>query len=167
MWSYIVAVPFLCFLVILQSAVISRVPLLEGQADLVLLAVVGWSLQERVHGIWFWAVFGGLAAGLVTALPFGVLLIGYLLIGGLALFLKRRIWKVPFLAMIASVFLGTLILNVISFAAVSLQGSILPIMDVLNLIVLPGLLLNLLFAVPMYIVIKDIAEWLYPEELKV
>jgi rod shape-determining protein MreD len=167
MLPYIVAVPLLSFLVIFQSAVISRVPLLEGQADLVLLAVIGWSLQDRVRGIWFWALFGGLAAGLVTALPFGVLLAVYLFVTGLALILRKRVWKVPFLAMIASVFLGTLILNSISFAAVSLQGSTLPIMDVLNFIVLPSLLLNLLFAVPMYILIKDIAGWLYPEELKV
>lgn len=167
MLPYIVALPFLSFLVILQSAVISRVPLLEGQADLVMLAVIGWSLQEQVHGIWFWAVFGGLVAGLATALPFGVLFAGYLLVAGLALFLRKRVWKVPFLAMIASVFLGTLIINLLSFTVVSLQGVTLPIIDVFNLIVLPSLLLNLLFAVPMYIVIKDIARWLHPEELKV
>jgi rod shape-determining protein MreD len=167
MRSYLVAIPFLSFLVVFQSAVISRIPLLEGKADLVMLAVLGWSLQEKAHGIWFWAAFGGLAVGLVTALPFGVMLVGYLIVLGLALFLKRRIWKVPFLSMIASVFTGTVIIDLISFTVVSLQGTPLSILEVLNLIVLPSLLLNLLLAVPIYIVVRDIAGWLYPEELKV
>jgi uncharacterized PurR-regulated membrane protein YhhQ (DUF165 family) len=83
------------------------------------------------------------------------------------LFLKRRIWKVPFLSMIASVFTGTVIIDLISFTVVSLQGTPLSILEVLNLIVLPSLLLNLLLAVPIYIVVRDIAGWLYPEELKV
>jgi len=167
MWSYLVALPLLSLLVILQSAVVSRIPLLEGQADLILLAVLGWSLQERVRGVWFWVLIGGLAAGLASAMPFGVLMASYLAAVGLASVLKRRVWKVPFLAMIASVFLGTLILDLFSFVAVSLLGTTLPLFDVFNLIVLPSLLLNLLLAVPMYIVIRDIAGWLYPEELKV
>jgi rod shape-determining protein MreD len=167
MWAYLIAVPFLSFWVIFQSAVTSRIPLLEGQVDLVLLAVVSWSLQDRVRGIWFWGVFGGLVAGFVTALPFGLLLIGYLIVIGLALFLKRRVWKVSFLSMIASVFAGTLIIHFMSFVAVSLQGTPLAIVEVLNFVVLPSLLLNLLFAVPMYIVVRDIARWLYPEELKI
>lgn len=167
MWSYLFAVPFLSLLAVLQSAVVSRFPLLEGQADLLLLAVLGWSLQERVRGSWFWVVLAGLGAGLVSAMPFGVLLAGYMASVGLSLLLKRRVWKVPFLAMIASAFLGTLLIDLFSLVAVSLQGITLRILEVFNLIVLPSLLLNLLLAVPMYIVIRDIAGWLYPEELKV
>jgi len=167
MWTYLVAVPFLSLLVILQSAVVSRIPLLEGKADLILLAVVGWALQDRVKGVWFWVIIGGLAVGLASAMPFGVLLAGYLAAVGLSLVLKRRVWKVPFLAMIASVFLGTLIIDLFSLITVSLQGITLQLLEVFNLIVLPSLLLNLLLSVPMYIVIRDIAGWLYPEELKV
>lgn len=96
---------------ILQSAVFSRIPLLEGQADLVLLALVGWALQSHVKGIWFWVLTGGGLAALASAMPFGVFLAGYSLTAGLALILKRRVWKAPFLAMIASVFLGTLIID--------------------------------------------------------
>ena len=167
MWSYLFAVPFLGLLVVLQSAIVSRVPLLEGKADLILLALVGWALQERVKGIWFWVLIGGLAIGLSSAMPFGVLLGGYLISVWLSLLLKRRVWRIPFLAMLASVFLGTLIIDLISLLTVSLQGIILPLWDVFNLIVLPSLLLNLLLALPMYIIIKDIARWFFPEELKV
>jgi hypothetical protein len=167
MWSYIVAVPFLGLLMILQSAVFSRIPLLEGQADLVLLALVGWALQSHVKGVWFWVLIGGGLSALASAMPFGVFLTGYSLTAGLSLILKRRVWKAPFLAMIASVFLGTLLIDIISLITVSLQGVSMQLLEVFNLIVLPSLLLNLLLCVPMYILIKDMAGFLNPEELKV
>jgi hypothetical protein len=109
---------------------------------------------------------GGGIAALTSAMPFGIFLAGYSLSTSLALILKRRVWKVPFLAMIASVFLGTLIIDIISYITVSLQGVTLKFLEVFNLIVLPSLLLNLLLCVPMYIVVKDMAGWLNPEELK-
>jgi hypothetical protein len=166
MWSYLIAAPFLGILTILQSAILSRIPLLKGQADLMLLALVGWALQARVRGTWFWVLLGGGMAALTSAMPFGVFLAGYSITTALALILKRRVWKVPFLAMVASVFLGTLIIDTISFITVSLQGVSLKFLEVFNLIVLPSLLLNLLLCVPMYILIKDMAGWLNPEELK-
>lgn len=167
MWSYLFAVPFLGLLVVIESAVVSRVPLLEGKADLILLALVGWALQDHVKGVWFWVLIGGMAVGLSSAMPFGVLLAGYIAAVWLSTLLKRRVWKIPFLAMLASVFLGTLIIDLISLITVSLQGIILPLLEVFNLIVLPSLLLNILLALPMYIIIKDIARWFFPEELKV
>lgn len=132
-----------------------------------LLALLSWALQERTRGVWFWVLLGGVGVGLESALPFGVLLMGYLAAIGIALLLRRRVWKVPFLAMLASVFLGTLLVLLFSYIAISLQGIVLPALEVFNLIVLPSVLLNLLLAVPIYIVIRDIARWLYPEELKV
>jgi len=34
---------------------------------------------------------------------------------------------------------------------------------VVGLITLPSLLLNLLLAVPLYVVMRDLAHWVYPE----
>jgi hypothetical protein len=39
----------------------SRIPLLHGSADLILLALVAWALQKRVNTAWQWALIGGLA----------------------------------------------------------------------------------------------------------
>jgi hypothetical protein len=38
--------------------------------------------------------------------------------------------------------------------------------QVLNLILLPSLLLNLILAIPVYSIMHDLARWLYPEELE-
>jgi rod shape-determining protein MreD len=150
-----------------QSAVASRIPLLHGSVDLVLLALVAWALQKDVDNAWHWALVGGLFFSLVSALPVGVMLLGYLGTIGLAELLKRRIWPIPILAMFITVFLGTIITHILSILALLLSGTPLPLLQTLNLITLPSLLLNILLAVPMYAVMGDLAGWLYPQEIEV
>ena len=86
--AILIAVPILSFLLILQSAVLSRIPLLGGTTDLVLLAVIAWALNRRVQTAWHWGIIGGLLVSYVSALPFGVILLGYLLAVALALALR-------------------------------------------------------------------------------
>ncbi len=165
--ALVISFPLFAGLVILQSAIISRMPLLQGTADLVLLCLVAWAIQDKVHNAWQWAVVAGVIASLATALPFGTLLIAYLLITSLAQAIKRRIWKAPLLAMLATTLIGSVIVYLISYLAVSAKGILLPFFQVIELVVLPGTLLNLLLAVPVFILVRDLAGWLYPEELEV
>jgi rod shape-determining protein MreD len=152
---------------ILQTSLLSRFPLLEGTSDLVMLAVIAWALQKRVETAWQWCIIGGLIFSLVSALPVGAALVAYGLITILALVLRRHVWQAPLLAMLVTTFFGTLIMHLISWIAVLISGTILPFGEVINLITLPSLLLNLLLSIPVYILINDLAKWLYPEELEV
>jgi rod shape-determining protein MreD len=160
------AVPILGFLLILQSAVLSRIPLLGGTTDLVLLAVIAWSLHKRVQTAWHWGIIGGLMVGYVSALPIGVILLGYLLAVALALAFRGRVWQVPILAMLVVTFFGTMIVHLITLVVLRLLGSQLPLLQTLNLVTLPSVLLNLLLAVPFYTLLGDLANLLYPEELE-
>ena len=38
----------------------------------------------------------------------------------------------------------------------------LPVADVFGLLTLPGILLNMLLAIPVYAVMRDLARWVYP-----
>jgi hypothetical protein len=80
--------------------------------------------------------------------------------------MKRRIWKAPYLAMLAATFIGTLIVQLVSLSARLVTGINIPITSTLNIIFLPGLLLNLILAIPIYSIMHDVAGWLYPEELE-
>ena len=73
----LVAFPLLALAVILQSSVISQVKLLSGYADLILLVLAAWALQERVKSAWHWAAFGCIAVGFISSLPWYVYAIGY------------------------------------------------------------------------------------------
>jgi cell shape-determining protein MreD len=163
----LLAVPILGFLLILQSTLVSRVQLLHGTADLLLLALLAWTLQERVTSAWRWALIAGFLITIGSAVPPGSIAIAYLLATALALFLKKRVWQTPILAMFLSSFAGTLIVHGASLAGRLTEGVTLPLVDVFNLITLPSLLLNLLLALPMFIVISDLAKWVHPKEMDV
>jgi hypothetical protein len=163
----LISLPILGLLVMVQSAVVSRIHLLQGTADLVLLALGAWTLQERVSSAWQWCIIAVLLLSLVTALPLPALAVAYLLTTGLALVVRRHIWQVPILAMLITTFAGTLIIQVVSVVAIWLDGTSLPLIESLNLVLLPSLLLNLLLALPMYAIMGDLANWLHPKEIEV
>lgn len=162
----LIAVPVLGALVILQSAVVSRVPLIAGTADLILLALIAWAVQERVTTAWQWSVMGGLMVSLVSASSVSVTLGGYLLATGIAVVLRYRVWRIRLLSMLAATFFGTLIAHALTIFSLRLNETAIPILESFNIITLPSILLNLLVAVPMYALISDLANWLYPEEIE-
>jgi rod shape-determining protein MreD len=166
MLAILIALPVLGGLLILQTAVISRIPLLQGTADVVLLALMAWALQKPVATGLHWGIIGGLLVSYVSGLPFGVTLVGYLLAVGLALLLRQRVWQVPLLAMVVTTFTGTLVVHMVALIALRVIGTPLPFWQSLNLVILPSILLNLLLAIPVYAVIGDLAKWVYPEQLE-
>lgn len=167
MTAVLVAIPIFGLLVVLESAIFSQVRLLYGSIDLVLLVLVAWSIQDRVKTAWQWAVIASLAVGVITAIPLPAVLAGYLLATGAALLLKRIFLQRPFLAMIAATCLATLLTQGLAYAALRINGTILPFADSVNLVALPSVLLNLLLAIPTYALAGDLAGALYPEEIEI
>jgi hypothetical protein len=158
----LVAAPVILLAVIMQSAIVSRVYLLSGIADLPLVMLAAWALQDEVKTAWHWAVATGLLVGFVSGLAWFVPVISYLVVVMLAQLLQRRIWQAPLLAMFVVTFLGTLVLYLFSFASLQLSGVPLSVTDTLGLLALPGVLLNMLLAIPAYAVMRDLSKWVYP-----
>lgn len=163
----LLAIPILVLSFMLQTIVVSTLPLLQGFADLTLLVLAAWSLQERVRFAWIWAIGVGLMVGYISALPMLVPVAGYFFVTILCRLLLRRVWQSPILAMFIVTLIGSLVTQLLSMAVLIISGTPLPIEDSINLIVLPSTLLNLLMALPIYAVITDLAHWVYPEEVEV
>ena len=161
------AIPILAIMVIFQSAVFSQVQLLYGTTDLVLLIVVAWAVQERVTTAWHWGVIAGILASLATAVPAIAIIPTYVVITGIALYMRRIFWQRPLLAMITATVLGTLASQIITVAVLVFNGTPIPLIEAFYLITLPSALLNLLLAVPIYALIGDLANWLYPEAIEI
>jgi cell shape-determining protein MreD len=147
-----------------QTAVVSRITLLSGAADIVLLILIAWSLQEQVESAWHWAALAGLMAAFVSGLPPFVLLLAYLLSVALARFILRQIWQTPILALFAVTFFSTLLLHLITYLTLALRGTAISFDDAMALITLPSVFLNLLLALPFHSFIRDLALWVYPRE---
>lgn len=160
------ALPILVAILVLQSAVVNRIPLLNGSPDLVLLAISAWALQKRVNNAFHWAVIGALLVGVMSALPTGSVMVGYLITVALAVVLRQRVWQFPIIAMFVTIFLGTLICLTVNYLALRIVGVDLPVDIVFNQTILPSLLLNLVLAGPVYVLFGDLAGLLYPMELE-
>jgi hypothetical protein len=165
--AVLLAVPILAGLLMIQTAVLSQIPLLHGTSDLVLVALIAWALQKRVRTAWHWALIGALLMTYISVLPPGIYLVGYLSAVGIALLLKQRVWQLPILAMLIATFTGAMLCQLITVIALRIVGVSLPFWDAINLVTLPSILLDLVLAVPFYAIFGDLAYYLYPEELEV
>jgi len=157
----------------LQLGVVSRVPLLSGTADLILLLLAAWGLQERVKNAWLcvkclwiglalWTIITGIIISIISAMPFYIPLIAYLAVTGISQLFQRRVWQTPILAMLLVTFVGTLFQQALYILSLQVIGTPISWSESLNLVTLPSLLLNLLLAIPIYAIVNDIAGRIYP-----
>jgi hypothetical protein len=160
----LIAFPLLILAALFQSAILSHISLLSGYADILLVLLAAWALQERVTTAWHWAFLTSILIGFISRLPWPVTVVGYFSVVLMAQVFQRRVWQAPLLAMFAVTFAGTLWMHLLSFLALRLLGSPLPFGDSLGLITLPSLLLNMLIAIPIYAGMRDLARWVYPSE---
>ena len=160
----ILSIPILGFISILQSAVISRLPLNRGTADLVLIVLVTLALQKSITYTWQWSIVGGMFIDFLSGLPFGVFTASYLIATAIALFLRDRIWRYSFLMQLLVVFIGTIISHSLATLILIFQGVSLEITSVLQVITLPSIILNFMLSLPVYIIIQDIIQQVIPQE---
>jgi hypothetical protein len=158
----IVAIPLLGLAVIAQSAVVSQFSLLSGYADLVLVILAAWALQEGVTTAFQWAFLGSVMVSFISHLPWAIYFIGYFSVVILAMLLQRRVWQVPLLAMVSVTFLGTLFMHLISYLYLNFSGSPMSFADSMGLVTLPSVLLNMLIALPLFSMMRDLAHWVFP-----
>jgi rod shape-determining protein MreD len=165
--AHLVSALALVVFYMLQLTVFSQTMLLSGTTDLVFLFLIAWSLQERIENSWLWTAIAGVLVSIVSAMPFFTPLIGYLAVVGFSNLLQRRVWRVPILAMFIVTFLGTFIQHAIYIIALQINGAPISWGQSLDNVILPSVLLNLIFAIPVYAIASDLAGRVYPLEVDV
>jgi len=164
MLQIIIAFPVFALIVILQSAVISQITLLFGCADLVLVVLAIWALRSETIVAWVLAAIAGVMVSFVSKMPWTVVFVGYSLVIWLSQLFRRRVWQAPLLAVFSVIFIGTLVMNILALLVLNLMGRSIPFGESLGLIVLPSALLNLLFTIPVYVIVRDLSQWAVPEQ---
>jgi len=94
-----------------------------------------------------------------------VYLVGYLVVVALGRILAHRIWQAPLLAMFSVTLIGTLVLLILTYLERTLFEVSLAFNLIFMEIILPSILLNLLLAIPVHALIRDLANRLYPAEV--
>lgn len=161
------SIPVLGLALIIQTAIVSRINLLAGSADIVLLIVAAWGLQPNVKWAWIWAALAGVLVSYASGLPAFIAPLGYLLVIVMARLMQRRVWQAPLLAMFAVTFSGTLVMQGITYVTLWLLGNQLSLGETFLQVILPSVLLNLILSIPIHALMRDTARWLYPAESEV
>jgi cell shape-determining protein MreD len=157
-----ICIPIMFVLSVLQSTVISRITLINGSADVVMLAVAAWGVKEKGYNTFVWALVGGLFISIITAMPFYIPIATYLFVALLAKILFGRIWQSPIFMLIAVVFAGTIFEHFFSLFYLQINGAEAGLLAGLQSFTLPSLLLNFFFLFPMYVLISDLRKWVLP-----
>jgi hypothetical protein len=157
----LIAFPVLILAFIFQTTIIARLTLLNGTADLIMLVLIAWGLQEETKNTWMWAILGGLAIGFGSAVPWFIFPLCYLALTAITARFRSRIWQSPILAMMIITTLGTVLILGMEFVFLRLSGINLSFKLSLTRTILPSMLLNLLLAFPVYWVMREIARLIY------
>lgn len=156
----------LVVLYIIQLSVFSQTPLISGTADLILLFLAAWSLQEQVKNTWFWTVIAGFLISVVSAMPFFAPLLGYLGVVGISKLLQRWVWRVPILAMFIVTLFGTFFQHAVYVLVLQITGAPISWSQSIDTVMLPSVLLNLIFSIPIFAITNDLVGRIYPLEVE-
>lgn len=147
---------------LLQTTLFARITLLQGSADIVLLVLITWMMQEGNRPDWRWGLVAGLMIGYASALPDLLLLAGYVGAAAICQMLHQRIWQVQLLTLATSVLAGTLVLHTLTLGYMWAVGSPLNLGEAFNLVTLPTVLLNLILLLPINALISELTKLVIP-----
>lgn len=167
MVSHLVCGLSLVVFFILQTTIFSQTRFVSGTADMILLFLAAWSLQEHVKNTWLWTVIAGVLVSFVSAMPFFAPLFGYIGVVGISKRLQRRVWRTPLLVMLIVVLLGTFLQHSLYVIALQITGAPISWLDSLDSVIIPSTLLNLIFSLPIYAIVKDLVGRITPQEVEV
>lgn len=151
---------------LLQTTVVIHIQMLYGVADLVLLTLLGWTLHKNVRGQLLWAGIAGLLVGAASHQPAWISVVGYLLIMVFAMFLQNRIWDVELLTLFTTIVTGSFLLQGLTLGFRLFEGTPIPTGEAFRLIILPSVILNILFILPIYGFLGEFTKVLYPLEVE-
>jgi rod shape-determining protein MreD len=164
---YLIGVPLLALLAVFQSAVLSHLNFLDGRPDLVLLAVVGWSLTGRTEEAMIWGVIGGLFLDLLSGLPFGSSAIILVLVALMVSLSEGRFWEAHLFMPLSVTLVASLIFYGLGMVTVLLIGRELDMSYALTRIVLPSTFLNLILALPASQLAAGLRDRIFPPEVEI
>lgn len=148
-----IAIPLLAVISLLQTTVFRQILFLDGSLDLLLLAVLCWSLLRPEEGMG-WALAAGFFSDIFSGGPFGVTSIAYLLAAFCVGQLHGRLRTHSPIVVMAIALFGTILSHLATIALLALFGRALGIGYVLTYVTLPTAFLNTICSVPVYLSLR-------------
>lgn len=161
--EFIIAIPIFLLTAMLQSASISRLPLIHGTADLSLLVLIAWGIHSRSSMTWLTAIAAGFIFTLFSQVNWMAVVIPYLLIMMFTRFLHGNFWNSPMIVMLIMSVFGSMVLHLATVLFLFVEEISINLSQAFSEIMLPSVFLNLLLALPFYFLVKDLLRWVNPQ----
>lgn len=162
MSTYLLGLPLLAFAAAVQATLLTRWHLVGGTVDLVLLLALSWTIIGEWQGGPVWGLIGGLCLDLLSGGPFGAHAVGLVLVAYLASLSEGRFYRSHVLLPLATVLLGTVLYHLVYLALLVGTGHSVTWLESLSQITLPSVLLNTVFMLPVYHVLRWVHALLHP-----
>lgn len=160
--TYLIGIPTIALLAILQTSLVSHLRLLEGRPDLVLLAVVAWALTGRGQEAMILGFAGGLFLDAFSAVPLGVSSAALVIVAAIASYSEGQFWGINPIMQLAAVLVGSGVYYLVIILTLFAIGQPLDLQLALGRIVLPGVFVNLLLALPTVQLAEGLDNLLHP-----
>ncbi len=165
MLEVIVGLPIFAIAAFLQVSVLTKIRLLNGAVNLIMVCLIVWSINSSTKYSWIMAVWSGLLMSFVSAMPIKSYMWFNLGIWGLIWFIKKRVWQMPMILTLFVTIVGTLLEALLTLGLLTLQGANLDYLLSLNRVIVPSLIMNLLFTIPVYAFLNDVINTIYINEV--
>ena len=167
MISILVGLPLLALAAVVQSTVLTRLRVFGGSVDLVLLLTLSWTLVGEWQGGAVWGLIGGLCLDLLSGGPFGASALGLVVVAYAAGLTEGRLWRSHILLPLATVMLATGAYHLIVLATLAAAGHTVDWQASLAQVTLPTALLNTVFMLPVYGLVRGLHSWVRPEAVSI
>lgn len=147
----------------LQLAVVSRLPLQHGMADIVLLFIIAWSLNRQAKRFYIPALIAGIVITFISSVPVPGVLVAYMLAAILTRVLVNRLWEMPLFSMLIITIIATIAQHLIYIIISQIGGIPISLSQSLSQITLPSVFLNVILALPIYLIVQDTQKYVYQE----
>ncbi len=160
--TYVIGIPAIALLAILQTSLVSHLNLLEGRPDLVLIAVIAWALTGKGNEAMILGFAGGLFLDAFSAVPLGVSSVALVIVAAIASYSEGQFWGINPIMQLAAVLVGSLVYYATIILALVAIGQPIDLQHALGQIVLPSLFMNLILALPAVQITESLHSVLHP-----
>jgi rod shape-determining protein MreD len=167
MRTLLIGLPVLMFAAAVESSVLPelRTPG-GGGVNLVLLLTLSWTLAGDWNGGLVWGLLGGLFLDLLSGDPLGIQSLALVATAYIASLTEGQLWRSHILLPLAAALFGSLAFQILTLAGLAINGVAIDFAPALTGVVLPATLLNTLFILPVYEVLRRVHELVYPAPVR-
>ena len=163
--TYLIGIPGIALLAVLQTSLVSHLRLLEGRPDLVLLAIVAWAITGRGHEAMILGFAGGLFLDAFSVVPLGVSSAALVIVAAIASYSEGQFWGINPIMQLAAVLVGSVAYHSAIILTLISIGQPVDLQSTFSRIVLPSLFINLLLALPTVQLGEGLHNLLHPPRI--